>query len=297
MSLTLIIGPMFSGKTTELLRIVERAEAIGRTTLVINHSIDVRYTDSSSISTHTKRTHECIPLDSMTKLFNDEYHDILHRASLIAINEGQFFTDLYPSVMKLIEYHHKDVVVCGLDSDYLRKPFLPILYLIPMANSVMKLTSLCSECKSGKEAIHSKRVWNPDNLRPEFMSWIHNCFYEKISKDNPWFIPLPQPESKIPSKEYLLSISIYTDYDTKTIQENTMIVSGENVDELLYLLEHMEINKQYHIDFIIKNTSGEYWETRETLQDLICVSNIKVGGIAEYRPVCRECYLRGSASS
>jgi thymidine kinase len=297
MSLTLIIGPMFSGKTTELLRIVERAEAISRTTIVINHSIDIRYTDiSSSVSTHTKRTHDCIPLDSLEKIFEKEYYTILEKSSLIAINEGQFFTDLYPAVMKLVEYHHKDVVVCGLDSDYLRKPFMSILSLIPLANSLIKLTSLCSECRSGKEAIHSKRVWNPENIRPEFIKWIHDCFYEKISRDNAWFMPLPQPEPDITSTECLLSISIYTNYDTKTIQENPIKISRENVDEFLYLLEHMEINKQYHIDFIIKNSSGEYWETRETLQDLISVSNIKVGGFAEYRPVCRECYLKGHSS-
>jgi thymidine kinase len=74
------------------------------------------------------------------------------------IDEGQFFSDLYDCVLKLVDVHHKHVVVSGLDGDSLRNPFGEILFLIPYADKVKKLSSLCKLCNDGTVAIFTKRL-------------------------------------------------------------------------------------------------------------------------------------------
>jgi len=78
-------------------------------------------------------------------------------SSVILINEGQFFPDLYDFVNKLLK-EDKKIYVCGLDGDFERKKFGNILDLIPLCDEVRKLKSLCSLCKDGTPGIFSMRL-------------------------------------------------------------------------------------------------------------------------------------------
>lgn len=149
MSLTLIIGCMFSGKTTELMRMVERETSIGRNTVIINHSFDsVR----GIVESHSGKVKECICSKELLTipLLSDDY-------DTIAINEGQFFTDLVDFVMMALKMK-KHIIVCGLDSDYRQMAFENILALVPHADTLVKTTALCSMCRDGTPAIYSMRI-------------------------------------------------------------------------------------------------------------------------------------------
>jgi thymidine kinase len=149
--LELIIGPMFSGKTSRLVDIYKQCMFCNIPVTVINHSIDDRYHDTL-LSTHDK---VMIPCVKATKLIN--CLDIISNSQVIIINEGQFFDDLYLVVVSLLDQGRK-IYVGGLDGDFERKRFGQILDLIPLCDKVTKLTSLCSICKNGVPGIFSKRI-------------------------------------------------------------------------------------------------------------------------------------------
>ena len=166
--LEIILGPMYSSKTTTLLEIYKKCKFCNISVAVINHSIDVRYHESM-ISTHDKIMAPCIQttllrniwdykdIDSSFNNENSGNHIQLRTADVILINEGQFFKDLYTVVEDMLQ-NNKRVYICGLDSDFERKKFGQILDLIPLCDKVTKLTSLCSQCKDGTPGIFSMRL-------------------------------------------------------------------------------------------------------------------------------------------
>ena len=170
--LELIIGPMFSGKTSRLVEVYNQCKFCNISVAVINHSIDDRY-DEELLSTHDKIKIPCIKTEKLFDVWADNIslednidkipriHDKfkLATSSVILINEGQFFPDLFEFVNILLK-EKKKVYVCGLDGDFERKKFGYILDLIPLCDQVRKLTSLCSICKNGTPGIFSMRLTN-----------------------------------------------------------------------------------------------------------------------------------------
>jgi thymidine kinase len=151
--LELIIGPMFSGKTSRLVSIYKQYKFCNIPVCVINHDIDTRYHDEL-LSTHDKIMIPCIKVNKLNDIMNRKE---LLESNVILINEGQFFEDLYNNVFELIQ-QNKKVYICGLDGDFERKKFGQILDLIPLCDKVTKLTSLCSKCKNGIPGIFSMRI-------------------------------------------------------------------------------------------------------------------------------------------
>ena len=169
--LEIILGPMFSGKSSRLVEIYKQCKFCNIQVAVINHSIDNRY-DDKLMSTHDQIKIPCIQTDKLLELWTDEDTDletnigliprieeklIIIRSSVILINEGQFFSDLEQFVKKMLE-NGKQIYICGLDGDFQRKKFGYILDLIPLCDKVTKLTSLCGLCKNGSPGIFSKRI-------------------------------------------------------------------------------------------------------------------------------------------
>jgi len=151
--LELILGPMFSGKTTELVRLHKNYTYIGKTVLVVNYIGDKRYHESL-MSTHDKLMIPCINVNSLAEI----KESLIVDSDVILVNEGQFFTDLVKHVLEYVEKYNKLVYVCGLDGDYRRQKFGFILDLIPYCDKITKLSSFCSLCKNGKKAIFSHRI-------------------------------------------------------------------------------------------------------------------------------------------
>jgi len=149
----IILGPMFSGKSTELMRRCSRKEVIGESVCYINHTFDTRTGDF--VQTHAQHRKDAIKL---SKLF-DIPNDIFNKSSVFGIDEAQFFPDLYDFCLHC-EENNKTVIMSGLDGDSNRKPFGQILNCIPLCDSVVKLTSMDMIDKDGSEGIFSLRLNN-----------------------------------------------------------------------------------------------------------------------------------------
>jgi thymidine kinase len=148
-SLSMIIGPMFSGKTTELLRQIKRYEIAKKRCLLINHCCDTRYGTEPVCCTHDaiKQIALCLP-----SLFRAK--DIVESYDVIGVDEGQFFDDI--EYCSLWADMGKTVIVAALDGTHLRMPFGRLLNLIPMSDSVIKLTAICIIC--GHDASFTMRT-------------------------------------------------------------------------------------------------------------------------------------------
>lgn len=167
--LTLILGPMFAGKTTELLRQATRYFHAGAHILLINHEWNVRYGtveicshDGTQASPHhgqwnSPRVHfmrtahlKTIPMGSGT----------WGKIDAIFVEEGQFFQDVEEVIPQwLIE--GKQVYISGLDGDAERKPFGGMCWLVPWAKQVRKQCALCHLCGDGTEAPFTRRLTAP----------------------------------------------------------------------------------------------------------------------------------------
>lgn len=148
--LELILGPMFSGKTTRLIQHYKAYNFIGKKIAVINYDLDTRY------STTTLSSHDLIEIPCVFSSTLDE--NLWMHADVVLINEGQFFKDLVPAVENMVEGYGKHVYICGLDGDFRRCKFGSILELIPLCDRVEKLSAFCALCKDGTPACFSHRV-------------------------------------------------------------------------------------------------------------------------------------------
>lgn len=140
-----IIGPMFAGKTTALLRRIQAESTNGRRAAVIKSNKDTRY-GSDSIVTHDGARMPCWALPELSvfraKLGARAYDEL----DVIGIDEAQFFEDLYEFCCNAADCDGKTVIVAGLDGDYLRRSFGSVIAVIPLADSVTKLTARCELC-------------------------------------------------------------------------------------------------------------------------------------------------------
>jgi len=150
--LELIVGPMFSGKTTRLVELYNQYKKTSESICVINFEKDKRYSEEK-LSTHDKLMVPCIFTSEIKSLYENEN---LLKADIVLINEGQFFGDIFESVMYLVETKNKCVYVCGLDGDFERKKFGNMLDLLPYSDNIIKLKAKCNKCN--EPAIFSHRL-------------------------------------------------------------------------------------------------------------------------------------------
>jgi thymidine kinase len=152
MSLELLIGPMFAGKSSAIQSIVRRHQALGWPVFVITHSSDTRYSDKPAIVNHDG---VMLPAFATSSLYDAVDTADFKIAKLVVIEEAQFFYALVPFVLHTVENLGKHVVVVGLDGDVLRRPFGKILDLVPYCDKVTKLTAMCKICGDGTPALFS----------------------------------------------------------------------------------------------------------------------------------------------
>lgn len=142
MTITVVCGSMFAGKSEELLRRVRRSTIAGRAVQVFKPAIDDRY-DASKVVTHIgDAVHAtAIPnaLDVMPQLRAD--------TRLVAIDEAQFFDESIVILTRaLLSQNHRDLVIAGLDQDFRGEPFGHMPELLAMADEVVKLRAICTGC-------------------------------------------------------------------------------------------------------------------------------------------------------
>lgn len=151
-SLEVLMGPMFAGKSSAIQSIVRRHQALGRRVFVVTHTIDTRYTTEPTITNHDGQVLPAIDTSSLMKLLGHVEYGSSH---LVVIDEAQFFEDLIPFVLQVVETDKKDCVVVGLDGDSERRPFGHLLELLPLCDRVQKLTGFCKRCGDGTPGLFS----------------------------------------------------------------------------------------------------------------------------------------------
>lgn len=150
--LEVIAGPMYCGKTEELIRQVKRATIRKKKVQTFNHALDNRYGNDKKLFSHNGQTHDSEKVLSATKLLSSVRRD----TEIVAIDEAQWFGEsLIPVIETLLE-QGKKVIVAGLAMTFDRKPFIPIPTLMTMADKVTKLSAVCTVC--GEEAVFHKRI-------------------------------------------------------------------------------------------------------------------------------------------
>jgi thymidine kinase len=172
--LEIIKGSMFSGKTTRLMDIYRKYKFCNIQTMVVNYEKDNRY-DDNLLSSHDRIMIPCIKALNLSDIvkFGDwqvgqaeisgQYADEFLDAKAILINEGQFFADIVNWVTIAVEKYHKNVYICGLNSDYMRHKFGNWLDLELISDNVVMLHSFCSQCKR-RPGIFSHRLSNEVEL-------------------------------------------------------------------------------------------------------------------------------------
>lgn len=158
--LTVVGGPMFAGKTTELVRRVDRARIAGLEVLVVTHVLDTR-SGSGRVVAHTG-----LEAASRTVGAAGEILGLVAPGTrMVAIDEAQFFgADLIDVVQRLAD-GGTDVVVAGLTVTFDGRPFTPTPGLMALAERVVRLTAVCAVC--GRDAAFHVRLPHHDASAPE----------------------------------------------------------------------------------------------------------------------------------
>ncbi|CAA2950916.1 thymidine kinase [Olea europaea subsp. europaea] len=159
-----IVGPMFAGKTTALLRRVKSELNLDRNVVIIKSSKDTRYA-VDSVVTHDGTKFPCWALPDLSSFRQKFGANAYDRLDVIGIDEAQFFDDLYEFCCEAADLDGKILVVAGLDGDYMRRTFGSVLDIIPLADTVTKLTARCELC--GKRAFFTLR--KTDETRTELI--------------------------------------------------------------------------------------------------------------------------------
>jgi thymidine kinase len=144
-SLTVICGPMFSGKSRELIRTVHIAQIAGQAIALFKAGIDVRYSHSD-VASHDGLTMKARAVDNAREII-----PLIQREStmpsVVAIDEGQFFDSGLLAVCIWLRDQGIRVVVAGLDRNFRGEPFGPMPEMLAIADEVIKLRAVCMRCK------------------------------------------------------------------------------------------------------------------------------------------------------
>jgi len=174
-----ICGSMFSGKTEELIRRLNRAKIAKQKVEIFKPAIDVRY-DEEDVVSHDKSSIKSTPVQTASQILL-----LVSDVDVIGIDEAQFFDKELASVCNLLANEGIRVIVAGLDMDYLGKPFGPIPSLMATAEYVTKVHAICMQC--GNLAQYSYRLVEDDNLvllgeTDSYVPLCRKCYVERLKK-------------------------------------------------------------------------------------------------------------------
>lgn len=151
-----ICGSMFSGKTEELIRRLKRAQFANQKIAIFKPTIDVRYSEVEVVS-HDLHSIKSTPVTDAAHML-----EIPEEIQVVGIDEAQFFGDNLVDVCQKLANRGVRVIIAGLDTDFLGKPFGPMPQLMAIAEDVQKVHAICVKC--GSLANHSHRLSKNDKL-------------------------------------------------------------------------------------------------------------------------------------
>ena len=145
-----ICGPMFSGKTEELIRRLIRAQIAKQVVTIFKPSLDDRYSEDYIVS-HNKRKIKSIAIKNIKDI-----HKYSKDSDVVGIDEAQFFDNTIIDICKKLAKKGKRIVIAGLEKDYQAVPFGPMPQLLVDAEYVTKVNAICMQC--GNPANFSQRI-------------------------------------------------------------------------------------------------------------------------------------------
>lgn len=170
-----ICGSMFSGKTEELIRRLNRAKIARQKVEIFKPSIDKRYSDSEVVS-HNENTIRSTPVD-----FAGDILLLSGDCDVVGIDEVQFFDNEIVSVAQKLSRQGKRVILAGLDMDFEGNPFEPMPSLMAIAEYVTKVHAICMKC--GDLAAFSLRLSDSKQKvmlgeKEAYEARCRKCFFE-----------------------------------------------------------------------------------------------------------------------
>jgi len=188
-----IFGPMFSGKTTELLRRIKRYQVAKYRCCVIKYENDKRY-DKDDVSTHDMQKAKAISCSNLASIKSK-----VMSYEVIGVDEGQFFPDTVQFCEDMAK-QRKTIIVAALDGDFQRKPFGNIIGLVPLAESVIKLTAVCMNCYG--EGSFTKRICGDTQLEviggaDKYMAACRDCHDNDIVDDEKKILTQQHTKKKV----------------------------------------------------------------------------------------------------
>ncbi|WP_295674303.1 thymidine kinase [uncultured Mucilaginibacter sp.] len=175
-SIEVVCGSMFSGKTEELIRRLNRARIARLKVEIFSPKADTRYLENALVS-HNANSIPSTPVENASSLLL-----LASDVNVVGIDEAQFFDAELPDVCNVLANKGVRVIVAGLDMDFKGQPFGPMPLMMAMADSVTKLQAVCVRC--GNPAMYSYRLVPDDNkiMLGEMESYEPRC---RICYHNP----------------------------------------------------------------------------------------------------------------
>ena len=182
--LELIVGPMFSGKTSYLIdtynKFKNKYQKKNINILVINYELDKRYSDNCLVN-HDNISIPCIFCKELKEIDNDT----LDKAHIILINEGQFFPDVYSEVKNWVDNYKKKIYIAALDGDFNREPFGNFLNLISICDDIKKLRANCQTCHLNKASFSHRTSSEKEKIviggSNKYIPLCRNCYLTENS--------------------------------------------------------------------------------------------------------------------
>ena len=152
-----VVGPMFSGKSEELIRRLRRAEIGRQRVQIFKPAIDQRYTKNGIVS------HSGLEIASeLVKSGSDILEKVAPRTEVVGIDEAQFLGESVVDACTKLADLGKRMIVAGLDTDFMGRPFEPMPRLLAVAEEITKLLAICMRC--GNPAVHTQRLVASEEL-------------------------------------------------------------------------------------------------------------------------------------
>lgn len=152
-TIEVVCGPMFAGKTEELIRRIKRLEYAKTPYLVFTNKVDNRYSDTKIVS-HSNLSKDAIFIDKS----NEIYNYLKENTKVVVVDEAQFFDMELSSVVNDLANKGYRVIVGGLDQNFRGEPFGPMGDILALSDDILKLTAICPVC--GKPATKTQRLVN-----------------------------------------------------------------------------------------------------------------------------------------
>ena len=190
-----ICGPMFSGKSEELIRRLRRAIIARKRVQVFKPVVDDRYSKDEIVSHADSRLAATVVESARATLDQLDW-----RTQVVGFDESNFFGPDLVEVAQQLADSGKQVIIAGLDTDYLGRPFIPMPDLLAVAESITKMLAICMRC--GNPAKHTQRLVESGELivvgaAGMYEARCRRCFEPGIPKQE--YLPFARPLIPPPS--------------------------------------------------------------------------------------------------